>query len=158
MSLEIDSTTFWTDSEIVLRYLRSHPADFKTFTGNRLAELAEKTVVVQWRHIRSELNCADVLSRGATAEELINHPLWLHAPPFFRLPAIEWPAQPKFVAVDLEDRADPEVKRPKPIYAACPSSVPAWGKDLLENHGSWLRTIRIMGWVKRFVRNVKSRQ
>jgi hypothetical protein len=68
--------TAWTDSMIVLGWLRSSPHRWKTFVSNRVAYIQEKISPASWRYIRSSDNPADCASRGLLPAELKNHPLW----------------------------------------------------------------------------------
>ena len=47
--------------------------------------------VYDWRHIPTELNPADLISRGARATELVNKSEWFEGPAFLKLPPEKWP-------------------------------------------------------------------
>ncbi|XP_011688916.1 PREDICTED: uncharacterized protein LOC105450668 [Wasmannia auropunctata] len=64
LSITLSRTTFWCDSTIVLHWLKTPPYLLKTFVANRVVEIREHTGSNEWRHIRSEDNPADALSRG----------------------------------------------------------------------------------------------
>lgn len=70
----------WTDSEIVLAWLRGKPAKYKTFIANKIVQILNHTSVSQWRHIVSEENPADCASRGIFPNELQDHQLWWTGP------------------------------------------------------------------------------
>jgi hypothetical protein len=63
------SVTFWTDSMIVLGYIRNISRRFKTFVANRLSIIQELSTADQWRHIDTKSNPADVASRCMPAED-----------------------------------------------------------------------------------------
>ncbi|XP_072946331.1 uncharacterized protein [Epargyreus clarus] len=54
----------WTDSTVVLAWLRSHPSRWKTFVANRVSEILTTMDAHQWSHVRSNDNPADYASRG----------------------------------------------------------------------------------------------
>ncbi|XP_047020044.1 uncharacterized protein LOC124630274 isoform X2 [Helicoverpa zea] len=62
---EFKNIVFWTDSTIVLGWLRMSPNKLKTFVQNRTVEIHELTQDVQWRHVRTKENPADLASRGS---------------------------------------------------------------------------------------------
>ncbi|KAJ8961419.1 hypothetical protein NQ318_014665 [Aromia moschata] len=64
LSVKLDKVTFWTDSSVVLGWLRHEPNTLNTFVGNRIAEIQEKTKGHVWRHVPTKDNPADLLSRG----------------------------------------------------------------------------------------------
>ena len=72
----------WTDSMIALSWIRSHPSRWKTFMANRVAEIQSLTSSDNWFHYPGSENPADLLTRGLTAEELVNSNVWLHGPKF----------------------------------------------------------------------------
>lgn len=55
---------FWCDSMIVLHWLKTSPHLLNTFIANRIAEIQQLTGANSWRHIKSEDNPADAISRG----------------------------------------------------------------------------------------------
>ena len=73
---------FWTDSTIVLGYLRNESKRFKIFVANRIQEIQDVSQPSQWNHIPGPSNPADLASRGVGAERLISSSLWFHGPPF----------------------------------------------------------------------------
>ena len=120
--LKPSSVTFWSDSTIVLSWLRSESASFKPFVGVRVAEIQENWSPSFWRYVPSEDNPADDLSRGITVEELSSG-RWINGPPFLSKPETEWPserrAEPDVQAEDLEKRRSPNfltsVVKPQPL-------------------------------------------
>ncbi|CAG7830725.1 unnamed protein product, partial [Allacma fusca] len=61
--LIISSTNYWTDSQIVLTWLRSDARKFQTFVANRVGEIEESSEAEQWNWVPSELNTADFATR-----------------------------------------------------------------------------------------------
>ncbi len=82
LQLKITKTYLWTDSQIVLSWLKGTPNRWTTFVANRVAEIQELTINGQWNHIKSEENPADCLSRGITSQDILTHTLWWQGPTF----------------------------------------------------------------------------
>ncbi len=145
--LKPSSVTFWSDSTIVLSWLRSESASFKPFVGVRVAEIQENWSPSFWRYVPSEDNPADDLSRGITVEELSSG-RWINGPPFLSKPETEWPserrAEPDVQAEDLEKRRPPNfltsVVKPQPLLNP-------------EDFSNWERLIRVTAYCQRFVNN-----
>lgn len=72
----------WTDSQIVLCWLRDSPSRWNTFVANRTSEIQELTSAARWCHIDSQRNPADLISRGSDCSSLITNELWWHGPQF----------------------------------------------------------------------------
>nr|XP_015917540.1 uncharacterized protein LOC107447197 [Parasteatoda tepidariorum] len=76
-ALQFESTDIflWSDSMIVLSWIRKEPFHLKTYIANRVASIQDLTQVQQWRHVSSENNLADIISRGMNPEKLIGNKL-----------------------------------------------------------------------------------
>jgi len=70
----------WTDSSVALAWLSQHPSKWKTYVANRVSEIQETIPTIKWGHVPSAQNPADVASRGISADDLKDHPLWWHGP------------------------------------------------------------------------------
>jgi len=64
LNVEIESRYCWTDSEIVLHWLKLHPSSLSVFVGNRIAEIQEASSKINWRHVPYSHKPADLISRG----------------------------------------------------------------------------------------------
>ena len=64
LKLNVQGSTFWTDSMLVLQYINNHTKRFQTFVANRVALIHDGSSPDQWRYVNTELNPADDASRG----------------------------------------------------------------------------------------------
>lgn len=87
----IDNVYLWTDSTIVLNWINKQPCTLKTFVANRVADIQQKTNVSNWRHVRSQDNPADLLSRGQTPAQFIQKSLWRNGPQWLSNREEDWP-------------------------------------------------------------------
>ncbi|XP_035220777.1 uncharacterized protein LOC118193755 [Stegodyphus dumicola] len=60
----------WTDSEIVLHWVKADPTKWKQFVRNRCLEIQEKTDPDWWNYCPSHENPSDLLTRGQKVETL----------------------------------------------------------------------------------------
>ncbi|GFX89712.1 integrase catalytic domain-containing protein [Trichonephila clavipes] len=72
LKLKFDGVYLWTDSTIALGGLQTDPWLLKTFVGNRVSQIQEITKSYCWQHIRLQRNPSDLVSRGLSAENLVN--------------------------------------------------------------------------------------
>lgn len=70
-----NKTIFWSDSTIVLHWLKTPPHLLKTYVANRVVEICELTDSHEWRHIKSEDNPADAISRGQLSYAFLQNQL-----------------------------------------------------------------------------------
>ncbi|GFS87227.1 uncharacterized protein TNCV_213491 [Trichonephila clavipes] len=82
LQLETAEVYLWSDSMIVLAWLRKEPMDLKTFVQNRVAKIQELYPNQLWRHVPSDQNPADLVSRGVDPEKLLQQNLWFNGPTF----------------------------------------------------------------------------
>lgn len=140
-----DSQSFaWTDSTIVLAWLKGHPTRWKTFIANRVVQAHSNINADSWRHIKSEDNPADVPSRGVNPVELLEHELWWHGPKWLRKPESQWPISTPVLDSSLES---------KRIVNVATASIQLG--DLLDDCSTYRRLIRITAYCLRFVDNIR---
>ncbi|XP_058798334.1 uncharacterized protein LOC131668296 [Phymastichus coffea] len=94
LDFPIKRVIFWSDSMIVLCWLKKPPHVLKTYESNRVKDIQQLDKEVEWRHIRSKDNPADSLSRGQLPDHLLNNSLWTSGPQWLKLPENEWPQSP----------------------------------------------------------------
>ncbi|GFW13935.1 uncharacterized protein TNCV_4700701 [Trichonephila clavipes] len=82
LQLETAEIYLWSDSMIVLAWLRKEPMDLKTFVQNRVAKIQELYPNQLWRHVPSDQNPADLVSRGVDPDKLLQQNLWFNGPTF----------------------------------------------------------------------------
>ncbi|GFT05911.1 integrase catalytic domain-containing protein [Trichonephila clavipes] len=67
---------------IVLAWIKKPLAQLKTFVRNRVSIIQELTERDFWKHVNSENNPADILSRGISPDKIQHCELWWFGPPF----------------------------------------------------------------------------
>ncbi|XP_055543438.1 uncharacterized protein LOC129728989 [Wyeomyia smithii] len=70
----------FSDSTVALAWIHGGASRWKTFVANRVAEITTILPAINWHHVDRHSNPADVISRGALPEQLINNSLWWHGP------------------------------------------------------------------------------
>jgi len=76
------------DSQTVLAWIKMPPKRFKPFVSVTVAEIQETLDTQAYKYFRSDINPADVLTRGAPPKEVKT---WMEGPPFLWHPKEEWP-------------------------------------------------------------------
>ncbi|XP_063967807.1 uncharacterized protein LOC135157132 [Lytechinus pictus] len=82
---------FWTDSRVVLGYIKNEARRYHVFVANRVSQIRDESMPSQWHHIDTKNNPADTASRGLTVNQ-IEQSRWLTGPKFLwekEIPAIE---------------------------------------------------------------------
>lgn len=146
---------FFTDSTIVLSWLRLSPHTLQTFVGNRVSFIVNHTCPDQWYHVMSADNPADPASRGLMPNELKDCALWWKGPPWmsedplvppsFPQPPVEIPEVRSSVVLLLSD---------KPVANATLSKMKEstpWLLDWMKQHSRYARMLRILAYAIRFI-------
>lgn len=144
--LQIRHTTYlWTDSTIVLAWLKGSPSQWQTFVANRVSQVQELTNIDDWRHIRSQENPADMLTRGIPPEQIHAASLWWHGPHWLEDDPKTWPIN------ENEPEEIPE-QRKRTIV----TNVAIIETSLLSRYSSLLKLQRVTAYILRFIHNCKS--
>lgn len=147
LTLKIAETFYWTDSKIVLGYIRNDVRRFQTFIGNRVAEIQDASSCNEWHHVPSENNPADNATRGLYILDLIQSN-WLSGPAFLMKDGEEWPQE--ISKNDLQgqiDRSDPELKREIAFIQNERSRDDIFLNS--DHYSNWKRYCRVVAFVNR---------
>ena len=79
----------WLDSTVALHWIKGGGATYKQFVANRVSKIRDKDYI-EWRHVGTDQNPADVCSRGCEADKLPE--LWLKGPEWLTDPD-QWPVE-----------------------------------------------------------------
>lgn len=87
----VQRSVFWCDSTIVLHWVNTPPHLLKTYVANRVVSIQELTGSNEWRHVRTEDNPADAISRGQLPLEFSRNRTWFTGPSWLMNDESEWP-------------------------------------------------------------------
>ena len=102
LEIPVDSSTFWTDSTVVLQYISNQSTRFQTFVANRLAIIHALSHPSQWRYVETSSNPEDSASRGLKPNDSRKAQMWVKGPEFLHNEENAWPKMPE----DIRERTD----------------------------------------------------
>ncbi|XP_052744842.1 uncharacterized protein LOC128199437 [Bicyclus anynana] len=76
LDISINNSFAWTDTTVVLAWLRDLPNRWTTFDSNRVSEIINIVDYERWSHVTTVFNPADWASIGPQPSELLDHELW----------------------------------------------------------------------------------
>ncbi|XP_071581880.1 uncharacterized protein [Temnothorax nylanderi] len=132
----------WTDSKVAKAWLSQPPSRWKMFVANRVHEVQTLLPNVEWHHVPSQQNPADLVSRGVTPANLIQQSLWWTGPDWLKLSSDQWPSEPQSTSPDSlpKERAHVSVHVLQPCER--------W--DLDKRFSSWRKLMRVTAYIMRF--------
>lgn len=157
VNIKFDSKNLWTDSQISLCWIKSHPSRWNIFVSNRVEKIQELTSELQWRHVRSDQNPADYLSRGLSSSELLSCCNWWRGPEFlsdFKTNLDYYQIRTKMINVP-EQRKIVETP-PEKIKTICLVTENDFLESITERFSSFLRLQRVVAYCLRFRNNCKN--
>ncbi|GFX67692.1 integrase catalytic domain-containing protein [Trichonephila clavipes] len=154
LKLNMTNTFLWSDSVIVLSWIRKESYQLKTFVANRIATIQEMTTSEQWRYVSTEDNPADFVSRGMDSLKLKTCELWWNDPKF--LMRNQYPQRLIPVAL-IKDPG--ELKNCSDFSNFfLDSSTNSFVSNLLNLSNNYFKIIHILSFICRYVYNCKSKK
>ncbi|XP_075150882.1 uncharacterized protein LOC142224991 [Haematobia irritans] len=133
-----NSVYLWSDSTIVLAWLKKPSHNWATFVANRVAKIQER-VEGQWRHVSTHDNPADLATRGLSPLELKENDLWWQGPHWLKKEKSFWPTHVHVPETSLE------MKQVKSFVARS-----AENEDILDRFSCLSKAIHVVGYILRF--------
>ncbi|GFT77477.1 integrase catalytic domain-containing protein, partial [Nephila pilipes] len=153
---KIKRVILWSDSTIVLHWIKGSAHNWKPFVANRVTEIQENIDPLDWRHCDGKLNPADLITRGCDAEELLYSTYWFCGPPFLSLPEEKWPIIKLLPSKTIEGQSERRSKIEISLHCATEKNENGREPVLkFENYSSWERLRRLTAWIQRFCRNAR---
>ncbi|XP_065152486.1 uncharacterized protein [Paramisgurnus dabryanus] len=91
--IKVDRWIHFVDSQTILGAIQKDSYGFQTFFANRIGEIQKAGSVDSWMWVEGKQNIADLITRGASPEELAEESVWQKGPAFLKLPESDWPVK-----------------------------------------------------------------
>ena len=139
---------------IVLHYLRNEEQRFQTFLANRVAMIRNVSSPTQWRHVPSEANPVNDVSRGLTTRNLVESQCLICGPDFLWDSEALWPRQPDFNSYIPENE---EVEKEPQAYHVI-SEAEDIVNSLFEMFSDWYQLNKAVAWILRLKKTLQQEQ
>ena len=127
---------FWTDSQIVIAYLKNTSRRFHTFVAHRVNEILSHSDIEQWHHIDTATNPADHASRGLSVEGLETSN-WFSGPEFLSRENFAIPSTEKDFVIQDDDA--------ECYLSNSTSTEEAFGENFTQRFSSMQKACKILG-------------
>lgn len=142
--------SFWSDSQIVLCWLKLQPSQLNTFVSHRVSEIQSLTNVNDWFHVGSKNNPADLASRGVFPDFLLSADLWWKGPSWLSKAETEWPTP---ISLPISDEL-PEMKRECKSFHVTQNNI----IDVFNKFSTLTRLQRVTAYCFRFFFNSRKQK
>lgn len=152
LRLTFDNVQFWSDSTIVLGWLRMPPSMLKTFVQNRVVEINDLTGELSWTHVAGKQNPADLLSRGMHLDVLSSSHLWWSGPSFLHEPNVNCKHKTDSSTLCCDEL--PELNQTRvSMTILSPSDIFPFNR-----FSSYNRLVRATAYILRFINNCRNKK
>lgn len=148
--VQVKDCQLWTDSIVVLSWLNSQRIRLKSYVLNRITQITELTEINQWHHVRTLENPADIISRGISAEELLEADFWWYGPKWMSDQRGQWNVS------EVKLIQDEEIPEQRVVKLALVVSIPL--NKLFNAFSNWHKLLRSVAWLSRFIRYIKTKK
>lgn len=148
LDLPLNHIYYWTDSKIVLAWIKTEPYRLETFVANRVSQIQSLSSISAWNYVPSKENPSDLLTRGVDSSKIKDLQIWWYGPPFLQSDQTQWPAQESLIC----ESEIPEIKNNSPCYATQVSDL----RYLFENCSTIAKTERVAAYCLRFINNCRT--
>ncbi|UYV82837.1 hypothetical protein LAZ67_22001033 [Cordylochernes scorpioides] len=139
-------TTLWSDSTTALSWIKKE-IEWRVFVRNRVREIQATTNLNDWRFVPSQLNPADLLSRGCSPSQFVQSKWW-EGPEWLKKPKEFWP--------NSEFSINPKEINVEENIMKTNINLNIDYKDwILTRRSNYSLNIRIMSYVLRFLGKLK---
>ncbi|XP_039451742.1 uncharacterized protein LOC120430700 [Culex pipiens pallens] len=149
LKLPFRAVVLWSDSQVVLAWLKKSLDLLQTFVRNRVAEILQETAGFIWNYVRTKDNPADLISRGMFPAPLMKCKKWWEGPSY--MAPVVYPVEP---AREVPDEELPELRKVKMVAMLAFNSNEL---PIFETCSSFRKLQRVMAYVVRFVNNCKQK-
>ncbi|XP_037931322.1 uncharacterized protein LOC119666116 [Teleopsis dalmanni] len=150
----IDQVTFWIDTSITLHWIKTHPSTLSTFVANRVSEIQEWSTNITWRHVQSQHNPADIVSKGCNVTELVSS-IWQAGPEYLSQDVAKWPI--KIAPIITSEQVSLETRKIRAVFIVSEEPSNAILK-LVGTQSSYMKLMRIVAYILRFINRARKCQ
>ncbi|GFU23523.1 DUF5641 domain-containing protein [Trichonephila clavipes] len=146
----------WTDSKIVLFWIKGSSKRWKRFVANRVQEISELTDPDSWFHCSGQDNPSDFLSRGLSVDTLISNNKWWTGPAFLRTDELPKTVSecPKLNEVDYLPELKSKDSKEHTVLTL--NFNQTFFDHLLSRSNKFLTIVRVLSFLYRFLFNIRN--
>src|SRR5665811_1508664 len=147
--IPIQEDFLWTDSRIVMCWLKADGKQFLQFVSHRIGEIQEATDIADWHWISTKENVADEATKDNLDCDLHANSRWLNGPKFLKEPEHTWILDGLRKRAEVVDPSLLDLKKNRILLVTGKLTHP---RGDIARFSSWTRLIRSTAYFLRFVK------
>ncbi|GFW55322.1 integrase catalytic domain-containing protein [Trichonephila clavipes] len=149
MKIPFNDIVLWTVSTIVLAWMKRESSVLKPFVKNRVSVIQHLTEGSSWKHVPSEENPVDIISRGIDPDKIQDCVLWRYGPSVLQNNPIVSPCS----EINDNDLYLREFKKSDPV---CLVTLNVERLPIINKCSSFVKLKIILAWCLRFKENARN--
>lgn len=147
---------YFTDSKVVLGYIRNETRRFYTYVSNRVHQIRRLSVPSQWNYVPTDLNPADLGTRTNTSAEDIKNSAWLRGPKWLIRDTVQVDlVVENFPLVSPEN--DKEIRPDVIVQKTLVGDSTLLGSQRFQRFSHWKSLVKAVSFLIHIVRSFKNR-
>ena len=153
---EMSSTVFWSDSMCVLKSMHNVKKRFTVFWKHRMETIRKNSELSQWRYVPTQLNVADLCTKGLMPDQLDKAKVFYAGPDFLKESEECWPVKIPAKSNDNVYSWESDVYlADQSLTFATDVKVPESIKRLILLWSDVFKLRKVFAWIWRFYGNLK---
>ncbi|XP_058122612.1 uncharacterized protein LOC131293502 [Anopheles ziemanni] len=139
LRLNVEKTTYWSDSQTVLSWINSVNRKYHQFVAIRISEILDSSTMSEWRWVPTKQNPADIATK-----KVADDTPWLKGPTFLQQDETTWPVS----------RATYSTKEEERVFAFHQEAVSIIDED---RYSYWDKLVKHLTYLKKFVNYLQNK-
>ena len=161
LEVPVKKRYLFSDSQVCIAWTKKDPLDLKTFESNVVKEFLKSKLALFY--VNTKYNPADIVSRGATIEQIKDCDIYLKGPEFLLGSEKTWPDYFDLDESSCKKQIDEGVKnslkrslekRAQSLFSTAHQDRDSFDK-LFRNVSSWMKAIRVIARIQKLFRKDK---
>ena len=160
LNVKVDFIKLWSDSQVTLSWLASESLKWSVFVAHRVSRVQSLTSDCVWDYVESEVNPADILSKGTLPKNFVDADIWFNGPDFLRSHNKSWSTSVNFKpdkSVNLERKAQVFITQVQQTFLFSLVNEPMTGRLSTEfvSFQGFAKLIKMTALFLRFINNCR---
>lgn len=162
LKLHFSCCVIWVDSSCVLSWIKAKGQLLPKFVQNRLNEINQSSIGINFHYVPTKENPADLATRGTTMDKLKENIQWWNGPQWLQQEESHWPSQKvelgpviqKEEEIEFDNNDDSSPEQTQQIQVTAVGVATDQEEPIVDASriSSWSKLVRVQAYVNRFIK------